>query len=136
RILGHIATWGTCHIGLTDTCVEPPRGESDYAYFTTGEVLCDDDCRVPTGPLTIGAGHAARGLNARHAAAHYDDVATAIGDVAIGEDEHGIWVAGAARPTATDDQLRAARGSAPSGDWRRIGNRLELVATLMVNHPG
>jgi hypothetical protein len=57
-------------------------------------------------------------------------------DVAAGEDAFGIWVAGALRPDATPEQVRALRASAPSGDWRPIGGRLELVAVCQVNVPG
>jgi hypothetical protein len=56
--------------------------------------------------------------------------------VAVGEDAHGIWVAGALRPDVTADKVRALRASPLSGDWRRIGNNLELVAALAVNTPG
>jgi hypothetical protein len=34
------------------------------------------------------------------------------------------------------EQIRALRASAPSGDWRPIKGRLELVAVLQVNVPG
>jgi hypothetical protein len=33
-------------------------------------------------------------------------------------------------------QLRAIRGSVPSGDWRGIGTGSELIAVHQVNHPG
>ena len=56
--------------------------------------------------------------------------------MAIGEDAHGIWLAGAVRPTATDEQVHQLRASAVSGDWRPVGSRLELVAALCVNRPG
>jgi hypothetical protein len=67
---------------------------------------------------------------------HYDDTASALIDVAAGEDQYGIWVAGALRPEATPNQVRALRASAPSGDWRPINNSLELVAVCQVNVPG
>jgi hypothetical protein len=67
---------------------------------------------------------------------HYDDTASALIDVAAGEDQYGIWVAGALRPEATPNQVRALRASAPSGDWRPINNTLELVAVCQVNVPG
>lgn len=57
-------------------------------------------------------------------------------DVAIGEDEHGIWVAGAVRPGAAPEQVHALRGSPLSGDWRWIDGEYELVAALAVNTPG
>lgn len=136
RVYGHIYQWGTCHIGQPG-CLTAPPSRSKYAYFRTGEVVCDDGTRVATGPLTVGTGHAAlRGQAALHVTAHYDNTGLAAADVAAGEDAFGIWVAGTVRPGVTDAQIAALRASAPSGDWRRIGGHLELVACLMVNTPG
>jgi len=56
--------------------------------------------------------------------------------VVAGEDAHGIWVAGALRPDVTPSQIRAFRASSPSGDWRPINGRLELVAVCQVSVPG
>jgi hypothetical protein len=74
--------------------------------------------------------------NALAAASHYDNTGTVAADVRAGEDEYGIWVAGALRSTLTDEQIREFRAAPLSGDWRRIGGRLELVAALAVNTPG
>lgn len=140
RVFGHAAEWGTCHIGYNGVCVTPPRSEASYAYFSTGEVRCGD-CSgrpIPTGVVTMDTGHAPDDADARAASAHYDDTGTAVADVAVGEDEHGIWVAGAVRGSvlADPERLRALRASSLSGDWRRLGGRLELVALLAVNVPG
>jgi hypothetical protein len=59
-----------------------------------------------------------------------------VADVIAGEDQFGIWVAGALRPDITPAQIRAFRASSPSGDWRPINGRLELVAVCAVNVPG
>lgn len=137
RVYGHLAAWGTCHIGHTHTgCVTPPRSSSDYAYFRTGAVRTADGTDIPTGVLTLNTGHAAAPLSAAATLAHYENTGTAVADVTVGEDNHGIWVAGAMRPSATDEQVRALRGSPLSGDWRKIGGNLELVAALAVNVPG
>jgi hypothetical protein len=135
RVFGHVAAWGTCHVGYGDTCEEPPPSASNYAYFRTGEVLTSDG-PVAVGCLTIGGGHAAGRLGPRPASAHYDDVSTAWADVAAGEDEVGIWVAGYVRPGTTPDMVVAARASKPSGDWRRIGGALEMIAVHQVNTQG
>lgn len=143
RVFGHLATWGTCHIGRQDSCLTPPPSESSYAYFRTGATRarcstgCDGDVRtIPTGTITMDTGHASLAASHRTATAHYDDTGYAVADVACGEDEHGIWIAGTLRPGVDDDDRRALEGSSLSGDWRRIGGRLELVATLAVNVPG
>lgn len=136
RVFGHLATWGTCHTGRTDTCVTAPRSRSNYAYFRTGAVICDDGTEVPVGSLTVGGLHAPRLANAADTVAHYENTARAVADVAAGEDAHGIWVAGTLRPDATPEQVRQLRAGSLSGDWRRIGGTLELVAALAVNVPG
>lgn len=136
RVYGHLAAWGECHIGRPDMCLTAPNSLSRYAYFTTGEVSCADGCAIPVGQITMDTGHADLALNHRTAAAHYDDTGTVVADVACGEDSYGVWVAGSMRPGLSDEQIRKFRASSPSGDWRRIGGGLELVAILAVNVPG
>lgn len=136
RVFGHIATWGTCHIGQAGACVSPPHSATGYAYFTTGVMRCEDGCEIPVGVLTYNTGHAGMSVGHREAASHYDHTGTAVADLAVGEDAFGIWVAGAQRPNIADEVLRVVRASAPSGDWRRIGDSLEMVAVLAVNVPG
>lgn len=135
RVFGHVATWSTSHIGLPGR-TKPPKSRSDYAYFRTGVVRTDDGTDVPVGQLTLAGGHAPLSASASDAVKHYDDTASAIADVTVGEDRHGIWVAGGLRPEARPEQVRALRASAPSGDWRPINGRLELVAVCQVNVPG
>lgn len=137
RVYGHVATWSQCHTGYSDRCVLAPRSEGGaYSWFRTGYVQCDDGTRVPTGNLTMGGGHADLSMNAREAMAHYDDACTAWSQVAAGEDEFGIWVAGSLLPGVTNDQVRLARSLSLSGDWRPVGGRLEMIAALAVNVPG
>jgi hypothetical protein len=135
RIFGHLATWGTCHIGISDVCITPPSSPTDYSFFRTGTVLTTTG-DVPVGQITMGTGHANLQLNASRTVAHYDNTGTVVADVAAGEDEYGIWISGAVRASATPEQIAALRGSALSGDWRTIRGHLELVAALAVNVPG
>lgn len=136
RVYGHIATWGTCHTGMADRCVTPPTSPSAYAYFRTGAVRTAEGSDVPVGQLTLGCGHASLDLGHRATADHYDNSGAGWADVAVGEDEFGIWFSGAIRPGLTEAQLRAARALSLSGDWRPIGGKLELLAALSVNVPG
>jgi hypothetical protein len=135
RIYGHLATWGTCHIGIPGTCVEAPPSPSAYAYYRTGVVMTDEG-EVPVGSITMDTGHAPLGANARVAASHYAPTGAVGGDVAAGDDEFGIWVAGALRPGLSSAQIDGLRAGALSGDWREIRGHLELVAALVVNVPG
>lgn len=135
RVFGHVASWNTNHIGMPHG-VRPPKSRSNYAYFKTGEIQTASGQLLPVGQLTLSGGHASLDKTASQAARHYDDTKSAIADVTVGEDSHGIWVAGAVRPDATPEQIRALRASAPSGDWRLINGRLEMVAVCQVNVPG
>jgi len=135
QVFGHIAAWHVDHIGMAGG-TRPPRSRSNYAYFHTGVIRTDSGDDVPVGQLTLAGGHAGLEASAEEALRHYDDTASAFADVHAGEDAYGIWVAGSLRPGTTPEQIRAARASAPSGDWRPIKGRLELVAVCQVNVPG
>ena len=135
RIYGHIATWDSDHIGLPFS-TRPPKSRSNYAYFHTGLLRTAEGEDVPVGQITLAGGHASLEADAAMAVKHYDDTASAMCDVHAGEDAYGIYVAGALRPSVTADQVRAIRAAAPSGDWRPIHGRLELVAVCQVNVPG
>jgi hypothetical protein len=136
EVVGHLAApWDTCHVGISGACVNPPRSATNYAHFRTGEVETDQG-PVPVGHITAGTGHAPTDLTAADTVAHYDNTGTVVADVAVGEDEHGIWAHGIVRPGVTDEQKYALRAGAPSGDWRRLGGNLELVGALIVNVPG
>lgn len=135
RVYGHIASWTTEHIGLPGN-VRPPRSKSRYAFFRTGVVATAEGTDIEVGQITSVGGHAGIEADASSTVKHYDDTASAFADVTIGEDAFGPWVAGALRPTVTEEQIRAVRASAPSGDWRWINGNLELVAICQVNVPG
>lgn len=136
RVYGHIAAWGTCHIGQIGKCVEPPTSPSNYAYFRTGALRTAEGTTVAVGHLTMGTGHAGPRDSANAAAEHYDNTGTVFADVAAGEDAYGIWVAGSLRPGISAEQVRVARSAPISGDWRTIRGSLELVGALAVNVPG
>lgn len=140
EITGHLAGWGTCHVGFAGQCVTPPKSRFDYGYFNVGAVRAQDAGAVKVvaaGHITMGeGGHAGMGLSADDAAAFYDNVNTVVADVAAGEDQFGIWVHGVIRRSATPEQVDALRAAPLSGDWRTIDGSLELVAALAVNSGG
>lgn len=140
RVYGHLATWGTCHIGIDGICQEPPVSMSNYAYYAKGVVHTDDGKRPRVGGLTMGTGHAPMNANARVAAEHYDNTGSRVADIAIGQDGLGIWFSGKVCPGTTPEQVYQMRAAgAVSGDWRevvRYSGDLELVAALVVNVPG
>lgn len=140
RVFGWVAQWDTCHTadpqGL-GVCTLAPRSPSGYSMFHLGQVVTEEGDRVNVGTLTLDTDHAAIGLDPRAVTKHYDHTGVAAADVRVGENERGIWIAGAVRPNLSMDDLRALRAAKVSGDWRRVnGGPLELLATLGVNVPG
>jgi hypothetical protein len=135
RLMGHLAAWGTCHVGFRDRCVTPPRSASGYGFFHTA--------RIPTsgGPLDVGiitmdTGHAPLEMTAASSVSHYDNTGTQAAVCRVGEDQYGIWVAGVTLPfVSAEERLRLSLASF-SGDWRHIRGGAELVAALAVNTPG
>lgn len=136
RVYGHAAQWGECHIGYPDACVTPPF-EDEHPYFLTGEIVCDDNTRVAVGQITVDTGHAPLSYGASRAAEHYDNTGAAVADITVGNDDCGIWVAGAIRPHAAAARVHDLRAAGRvSGDWRRIGGQMRLVGLLGINVPG
>jgi hypothetical protein len=136
RIYGHLALWGTCHTGYQGECVSPPNSASGYGYFRTGSVVTADGTEVAVGHITMDTLHAAAKLGPTDTLSHYEHTGATAADIAAGDDDHGIWIAGALRPGLPPDKVRSLRASPLSGDWRRIAGNLELVAALAVNVPG
>lgn len=136
RVFGHVAVWGTCHVGIAARCVPPPRSRTGYSRFHLSAIVCDDGSTVYTGPLVLDTNHAALTASYDAAVDHYAHTGAAWADVVVGEDAIGIWQAGAVRPTATEDMIETARRSRQSGDWRPVGGGHELMAVLSVNMPG
>lgn len=136
QVYGHLASWGACHTAFPNECVTAPDSAVGYAHFLTGEVVTAEHERVPTGPLVTNCDHAAAYLTAPEARDHYAHNGLAWADVRIIDGAFGPWVMGALRPSVTPEQIRVVRASSLSGDWRRLGGQLELMAGLAVNGPG
>jgi hypothetical protein len=140
RIYGHVAAWASTHIGYQHRRVNPPRSQADYAYFHTGaaRVVGDDGhlVTIPAGHIALDTGHAGMDADYLAATAHYDNTGSLVADVCAGEDAYGIWVAGAVCPGVDDLKVHKLRSCGLSGDWRRIGAGLEMVAAISVPTPG
>lgn len=132
RVHGYLADWKHWHLSAAGR-VRAPKG-SGYSYFNASTVLTPDG-PVSTGPLVIGGDHADVGLNWSDARDVYASTSFAWADVHVTDDRHGIRVNGMVRPGTPADIVHAGRASRLSGDWRRIKNRMELIASLSVNTP-
>jgi len=137
RVYGHAALRGTCHTGFAGQCVTMPQ-EGTHDYFLLGETLCSDGTTVATGTITLGTGHAGTDgkVTPMDAIKHYDHTGTVVADIVTGEDEFGLWFSGALRSDLHPAKVRSLRAAKLSGDWRKFGNKLRLVALLAVNVPG
>ena len=137
QVYGHIAPWDCCHIGFLNKCVEPPRGCDYDRNYHLGQVVTAEGDRIAVGGLTIGGGHPDESLSAEAARARYDDASIVGANVRVVDGKYGPWACGSVRPGTTDEQIAKMRqSSGPSGDWRPIGGRLELVNVHYVNTPG
>lgn len=136
RVYGHVAAFGSCHIGFAGRCVPVPKSRSAYRHFMTGHVLCAEGTMVKTGRLYLNTVHPNLRLQASDAATWYHNTGDCAADLCAYEDRHGIVVAGAIRPSTTPDQLRVVRGSDISPDWRPINGRTEMIGLLAVNASG
>lgn len=140
RVYGHVAAWDSCHISWDHRkhCEPPPRSQCAYAAFRTGQTLTAEGTLLPTGPVMVDSVHPDLKMRASDAQAFYAHTGSAAADVVVGEDQFGIWIAGALRSTATDAQVRALRGGDVSPDWRYISGYRdrECVAMLAVNNSG
>lgn len=136
RVFGHIAYWDSCHRGLPG-CTKPPRSSTGYALFHSNAVLtCEDSEPLAVGCLTLDLNHADRRAPARLAADHYDHSGTVFAFVRAGEDEFGVWVAGALAPGLDPAVIEKARRMRLSGDWRPTPQGYELIAAQSVPVPG
>lgn len=135
RVVGHVATWNQCHVGVGNACVVAPRSKTGYALFHVSEVDTTDG-PLAVGRLTVGAGHADPKAGVVPAREHYDNAASCWALGRVYEDDHGIAFAGVVHPDATTRQIMDGTSAPLSGDWRRHGGNLELVAALTVNTPG
>lgn len=137
QVFGHLAVWGECHIGFSGECVEPPPSRCSYGRFHVGEIKVDGGVgRMSVGRLTFRTGHAPRTLAAGPTVDHYDHSGSVGAYLRAMDGEHGIWTCGALVSTLSTADVQEVMANPPSGDWRRFGNDLELVAALAVPVPG
>ncbi len=140
RVYGYLAPDNVAHRSYSDTDVYVPRNV-DYSAYLGAETIVAGGGRVVTGPITMGCGHAGthRSIGAEAAMEHYDNTCSVVANISVGENRHGVWVAGALVPGVGPDQVVRMMGCRLSGDWRphrtQPGKR-ELTAALLVPTPG
>lgn len=139
RVYGYLAPAGVAHRSFAHK-VTVPMGNVDYDLYMGRETLTEGGERVVTGALTMDCGHASVAtVSSTTAMEHYDNACSIVATVRIGENEHGVWVAGAIVPGITASQITRMMACQLSGDWRphreRKGWR-EFAGALLVPVPG
>lgn len=149
RIFGYVAPAGQQHRSYvgSDRKVITPMGNVDYGLWETRARVVDmgdgTTKRIATGAITLDCGHASvSGPQARSGAIameHYESSCSLFATACIGENRHGVWIAGALLPDVGPAQIARALACQLSGDWRphsrRQGMR-EFAGCLFVPVPG
>ena len=141
RVYGYVAPAKVRHRSYHDRDQYVPMKKVDYTRFMGGQTIVSDGGRVSTGNITMDCGHATTSVNlsGKQAADHYDNTCSIVATVCVGENKHGVWMAGALLPDVSPEQVRRVMACRLSGDWRphldRPGWR-EFVAALLVPVPG
>lgn len=142
RVYGYVALWNACHVGM-EGCVAPPKGSpSDYDLAHAGETLTAEGSLVKTANIGGGTGHAGADGTPQAAVSHYDNTATQLMRVHYGEDEQGLWFAGALWPDVNELDVQRIRATALSGDWRWVAgyrqsdDGYDFTGAVLVNIPG
>jgi hypothetical protein len=136
QVFGHIAAWGECHRDFAGReCVLAPKSRKGYEPFHLGTVYTAEGDPVRVGKIVMDTRHADISLGYTAAAIHYDNTGDEAAVIRASDGNFGVWVAGAVVPEMTPAKVAKLRRSPISGDWRRVGDNLELTAALAVNVP-
>lgn len=145
RVYGYLCHWNAVLMDGGKDRWTAPKSKHSYAFAHTGDTVCEDGTTIKTANLGGDAGHATKGQSIEDIQKFYENTQTQLARVRYGEDENGVWFAGACWPTITDLDIAKMRASARSGHWAVIGDwkdirsgrqGYELVGACMVNIPG
>ncbi|MDN3056855.1 phage minor head protein [Streptomyces sp. SRF1] len=151
RIWGWVAQAGVEHAGYPGKRLTiESLGDLDTSHFLRARFRLDDGTTVRAGAFTMNVGHHRDGAECETAACQFDDTRTVAGIVTIGQNENGMWFAGAANPKldAWDKAVfRACQPSyhmrmGPDGRWQvrglldvpQPGHSSPLLATAITEH--
>lgn len=138
RVFGYVTHWNRCLLDGGTECWKATSSPSQYALAHCGDTLTAEGTLVKTANIGGGSGHAPGTNGATSAARWYQDTSTQLARARYGEDEHGIWFAGALWPDVSAEDIARLRASGLSGDWRWIGDEghYDFIGSCMVNVPG
>lgn len=140
RIYGLLAPRGVAHRSYPNKIVKVPMGTVDYRRWMNRPTIVAGGERIRTGVITMECGHASI-VNPypEPAQDHYENSCSVVATVRIGENRHGVWVAGALVHGVTPSQVARMLACQLSGDWRKHREKpgwREFVAALLVPVPG
>lgn len=140
RIYGMLAPANVGHRAYRDRRLTVPRGV-DYSRFLGRQTIVAGGGRRLTGVITADCGHCPPAASADPSVRmqHYDNSCSVVADINIGENDNGVWVAGALKHYVTADQVSNMMGCVLSGDWAPHPDKpgqMEFVAALLVPVPG
>lgn len=143
RVYGYLAPAQVAHRSFSDRRVYVPMKNVDYSRFMGRETIVAGGGRVLSGCVTMNCGHASTDphVTGDHALQHYDNSCSIVASVCVGENAHGVWVAGSLLPGVTADDVTRMMACQLSGDWRPLpdpvnGKVRELAGALLVPVPG
>lgn len=146
RIYGYLCHWGSVLMDGSSDRWTPPRSRNGYGYAHTGDTIVENGETIKTANLGGDFGHAPQGAGDLAATQDfYENTQTQLARIRYGEDEHGVWFAGACWPSVSELDMAKLRASARSGHWCAVGDwrdvssgraGYELVGACLVNVPG
>lgn len=128
RVFGHLALFSGHQARDGQPFV--PRSSTGYDRYHRLPVTTDAG-PLQAGSIVIDIPSAPRHLGIEAAIEHYDMNGELVAFVRAGEDEHGIWLAGHLWGDLTLKEVGDLREHQVCGDWRKDGDHLELIGTVL-----
>lgn len=141
RVFGYVAPNKQCILSGREKqeCWQVPHSPTNYAAAMQGDTLTAEGELIRTANVGGEVDHApiawTRFEKVRD---HYANTASQVMRVVYGQDDYGVWAAGALWPEITHRQAAVVRASALSGDWRwrQELDGYDMAGSQMVSIPG
>ncbi len=138
RVAGYVAKWGTCLLTPYAECFTPPHSPTDYALAHQGSCKTAEGEMIQVANIGGRVNHKDILASATAAVDHYANTASRSMRVRYGEDDYGIWYAGALEHDLPPAEVASIQSSAVSGDWRYRQHlrAYDMAGVQLVNTPG
>ena len=138
RIYGYLAPKLVAHRSFPGQRVQVPMGRVDYSGWQNKPWPVAEGHKIYVGVITAECGHASTNPADRsydHRREHYDNTCSVVAHARIGENRHGVWVAGALAPWIDAERLGKVMSCQLSGDWAPHADKpgwRDFIAALFV----